>query len=149
MTRLYYISLLCVLLVGLGWLFRNQPVCRAIIRFTAKWFFVLAGIVAGATFADWALYQNPRPAFCVFLETPLFWFFSYVDHLRIIPHDLLAWLAIIIPFWFIYWTFLGALAGFVPRLPICLFGAFRRHDETRHTSRKPGKWEMALCVGVR
>jgi hypothetical protein len=112
-TRLYYISLLCVLLVALGWLFRNQPVCRALIRFLGRWFLVLAGIGAGAIFADWALYQNPRPAFCVFLQTPLFWFFAYLDHLRIIPHDSLAWLGIIVPFWFIYWIFLGATPNII------------------------------------
>jgi len=144
MTRLYYVLLICVLLAALGWLFRNQPVCRAVIRFTAKWFFVWAGMVAGAIFAVWAYSQNPRPGICVFLQTPLLWLFAYLDHLRLFPHASLAWLGIFIPFWFIYWAFLGALVGFVPRLLVCLFGTFSHHDE----SGKPGKWEMVLCVGA-
>jgi len=52
-------------------------------------------------------------------------------------------LFVVVPFWFIYWTFLGALAGFVPRLLFCLLGTFRRHESGR-----PSKREMVFCVVV-
>jgi len=131
MMRYYYITCSFVVVFALAWLLRKQPMCRGLIRFTAKWSLVLAGIVAGAVFADWALYQNPRPAFCVFLQTPLFCFFSYIDHLRIIPHDSLAWLGIIVPFWFIYWACLGALVGLLFRLSFCLFWKLKHRDESQ------------------
>jgi hypothetical protein len=127
MIRPYYILLICVLLAALGWLLRNQPVCRGIIRFTAKWFLVLAGVVAGAAFADWTLFQNPRPAFCVFLQAPFIWFCSYVDRLHIFPAESLFSLVFVIPLWFVYWMCLGALIGFLLQLPIFLFWKWRLH----------------------
>lgn len=90
-----------------------------------------AGGHRSVVFASWSLDQNPRPAFCAFLQTPLLLFFSYLDHLRVIPHDSLAWLAIIIPSWFIYWALLGALIGFLLRLSFCLFRKLKNRDDNQ------------------
>lgn len=75
------------------------------------------------------------------------YFFDALDrHIR--PMGVAA-MFVVVPFWFIYWAFFGALAGFVPRLLVCLFGSFRRHDDARHDeSDKQNKRETAFCVGV-
>lgn len=111
-----------------------------------KWLPVLAGFIAGVCFAGWTVFQNPRPAICIFFQAPLMYFFDDLDrHIR--PMGVAA-LFVVVPLWFIYWAFLGVLAGFVPRLLFCLFGTFRRHDEARHESGRPSKRKMVFCVGV-
>jgi hypothetical protein len=130
MIPYYYIICGVILIFALGWLFRNWSVCRVIIRFTTKWLPVIAGSVVGTVFADWALFQNPRPAICVFLQTPLIWLFSYIDRLRIFPSESLGGLIIVIPLWFVYWACLGALIGFLLRLSFCLFRKWRHWEAT-------------------
>ena len=106
-----------------------------------KWLPVLAGVTAGVCFASATVLQDPKPAICIFFQAPLMYFFDYLDrHIR--PMGVAA-LFVVVPFWFIYWTFLGALAGFVPRLLFCLLGTFRRHESGR-----PSKREMVFCVVV-
>jgi hypothetical protein len=55
-----------------------------------KWTLIWVGFVTGLAFAGWSLFQEPRPAFCVFLQTPLTWLFNYIDSLRIYPRELLS-----------------------------------------------------------
>jgi TRAP-type C4-dicarboxylate transport system permease small subunit len=93
-----------------------------------KWTLIWVGFVAGLAFAGWSLFQEPRPAFCVFLQAPLTWFFNYADNLHIFHRESLAGLAFVIPMWFIYWACLGAVTGFLVRLLFHLFRRLKRHD---------------------
>jgi hypothetical protein len=111
-----------------------------------KWLPVLAGVTAGVCFASATVLQDPKPAICIFFQAPLMYFFDdLARHIR--PMGVAA-LFVVVPLWFIYWTFLGALAGFVPRLLFCLLGTFRCHDASQHESGKPNKREMVFCVVV-
>jgi hypothetical protein len=85
-----------------------------------KWTPIWFGLVVGIAFAGWSLSQEPKPAFCVFLQTPLTWLFNYIDSLRIYPRESLAGLVFAIPLWFIYWACFGALVGLLLRLLFCL-----------------------------
>lgn len=93
-----------------------------------KWTPSWTGFVTGLCFAGWMFFQDPRPAFCVFLQTPLLWLCSYIDSLRIYPRESLAGLVIVIPLWFIYWACLGAVTGFLVRLSFHLLRRLKRHD---------------------
>ena len=68
-----------------------------------KWLPILGGFVAGVCFAGWTIFQNPRPAICIFFQAPLMYFFDYLDrHIR--PMGVAA-LFVVVPLWFIYWAF--------------------------------------------
>jgi hypothetical protein len=98
-----------------------------------KWTPIWFGFVVGIAFAGWSLSQEPKPAFCVFLQTPLTWLFNYIDSLRIYPRESLAGLVFAIPLWFIYWACLGALVGLLLRLLLYLW---RRSHCTRIIGRE-------------
>jgi hypothetical protein len=95
-----------------------------------KWLLILGGILAGMVLGGWFLFQNPRPAICQFFQAPLMYFFAYLDqHTR--PPGLRA-LAIVIPLWFLYWAFLGALVGFLLWLSFCLSRKWKHREENQH-----------------
>ena len=97
-----------------------------------KWTPSWAGFVVGLCFAGWTFFQDPRPAFCVFLQAPLLWLCSYIDSLRIYPRESLAGLVILIPLWFIYWGCLGALVSLLLRLLFYLLQKLRYHNNAKH-----------------
>jgi hypothetical protein len=94
-----------------------------------RWTSIWIGSIAGIVLAAWLLSQNPRPAFCVLLQAPLTWLFSYIDSLHVYPHESLASLIIVIPVWFVYWTGFGALVGFLLQLFFSWFRKPKRHDD--------------------
>jgi TRAP-type C4-dicarboxylate transport system permease small subunit len=98
-----------------------------------KWTLIWVGFVAGLAFAGWSLFQDPRPAFGVFLQTPLMLLFSYVDNLHIFHRESLAGLVLVIPLWFIYWACLGALLGLLFQWLLWMFRRLKRRDPANQT----------------
>jgi hypothetical protein len=101
-----------------------------------KWTSVWIGLFAGLAFALWAIFQNPRPAFCVFLQTPYVQLCSSLSDSHNFPNESLAGLIIVVPLWFIYWACFGALIGLLMRFLVFLFRLFRGHNDAQ---RKSGK----------
>ena len=94
-----------------------------------KWIPVSVGSAVGLVFGVVTFFQNPRPAVCVFLQTPMLWVCDAIDKARVFPKESLEGLIVVIPLWFIYWTVLGALLGFLLWLMFKLFIRLRRHDD--------------------
>jgi hypothetical protein len=69
-----------------------------------KWLSILGGFLAGMVLGGWVFFQNPQPAICIFLETPLKWICNYIDNLHLGPRDAVGGLILVIPLLFIYWA---------------------------------------------
>lgn len=80
-----------------------------------KWTLVWLGFVVGLAFGSWVFFQNPQPAICIILETPLKWIFSSIDKSHLGPRDAVGGLILVIPLLLIYWACIGALIGVVLR----------------------------------
>jgi hypothetical protein len=111
MTKSYfwvYISLLAAtILVVVLW--------QRIVKKQKKWPVILCFAICGSIFASWTFEWGPqRPAFIQLLATPLGWFWKLfpVPNLDR-PHIIFFIFSALV--WFIYWTALGALIGFVLR----------------------------------